>query len=70
MSAIKIAQLITAILLTLVILLQSRGASVGGLFGGSGGVYLAKRGLEKKLFVVTIVLAVAFFLLSLSTIIF
>jgi len=64
--AIKIAQIIVAILLMVAILMQNRGSGLGGIFGGTGGVYLTKRGLEKKLFVATIVLAVIFILLSLS----
>jgi preprotein translocase subunit SecG len=48
------------------ILMQNRGAGLGGVFGGTGGVYLTKRGLEKKLFIATIVLAVIFILLSLT----
>lgn len=63
---LKIAQLVVAVLMTVAILLQNRGAGLGGIFGGGGGVYLTKRGLEKKLFVATIVLAVIFILLSLS----
>jgi protein translocase SecG subunit len=47
--------------------LQNRGTGLGSAFGGTGGgVYLTKRGLEKKLFVATIVLAVIFILLSLA----
>jgi len=64
---IKIAQVVVALLLMVAILLQNRGAGLGGAFGGTGGgIYLTKRGLEKKLFVVTIILAVVFILLSLS----
>ena len=63
---IKIAQIIVAILLMLAILMQNRGAGLGGTFGGSGGVYLTKRGLEKKLFIATIALAAIFLLLSLA----
>ncbi len=63
---IKVGQIIIAVLLTVAILLQNRGAGLGGVFGGGGGVYLTKRGLEKKLFIATIVLAVIFILLSLS----
>ncbi len=66
----KIAQFIFGILLVLAILLQNRGAGLGGVFGGSGGVYLAKRGLEKKLFTATIVVAALFFATSLAIIIF
>ncbi|MFZ2310435.1 MAG: preprotein translocase subunit SecG [Patescibacteria group bacterium] len=69
MSWIKIAQVIVSILLIVVILLQNRGAGLGSAFGGSGGVYLTKRGLEKKLFIATIIIAVIFFSLSLLGII-
>lgn len=63
----KIVQVVVALLLMVAILLQNRGAGLGGAFGGTGGgVYLTKRGLEKKLFVVTIILAAVFILLSLS----
>jgi preprotein translocase subunit SecG len=64
MTAIKIAQVIVSILLIVAILLQNRGTGLGSTFGGSGGVYLTKRGLEKKLFIATIILAILFFVLS------
>jgi len=63
---IKISQIVVAVLLILAILLQNRGAGLGSVFGGGGGVYLTKRGLEKKLYIATIVFAIIFFLLSLS----
>lgn len=63
---IKIVQIIVAILLMVAILMQNRGAGLGGVFGGSGGVYLTKRGIEKKLFMATIILAAIFILLSLG----
>lgn len=67
LSLLKIAQVVIAILLMIAILLQNKGAGLGGAFGGTGGgVYLTKRGLEKKLFYATIVLAVIFILLSLT----
>lgn len=61
MSWIKISQIIISILLIIAILLQNKGAALGGVFGGSGAVFLTKRGIEKKLFVITIILAVLFF---------
>jgi preprotein translocase subunit SecG len=65
---LKIGQVVVAVLLTVVILLQNRGAGVGGVFGGSGGgVYLTKRGFEKKLFNFTIILAIVFVALSLAS---
>ena len=69
MNWIKIAQVVISILLIVAILLQNRGAGLGSAFGGSGGVYLTKRGLEKKLFIATIVLAVLFFAISILGII-
>lgn len=58
---LKLAQLLTAILLIASILLQSRGTSLSGVFGGSNAVFRTKRGVEKSLFVATIVLAAIFF---------
>ncbi len=68
MDILKIIQIIISVLLIISILLQSRGAGLGGVFGGSGTVFLTKRGIEKKLFVFTIVLAVAFFGISLTSV--
>lgn len=56
----NIVQIIIAVLLTIAILLQQRGTGLGGAFGGEGGVYYKKRGLEKIIFTGTIVLAVLF----------
>ncbi len=66
-ALIKISQVVVAVLLMTAILLQSKGAGLGGVFGGAGGgVYLTKRGLEKKLFIATIILGAIFILLSLG----
>ena len=42
------------------ILLQSRGAGLGATFGGDSSVYRSRRGIEKRLFQFTVVLAVLF----------
>lgn len=63
MNINTILQFITvgsAILMVLAILLQQRGASLGAGFGSSGELYTTRRGLDKNLFEVTIVLAVVF----------
>ena len=57
-------QIALAILLMVAILLQHRGTSLGGAFGGEGTVYRSRRGAEKFLFYLTIILAVLFALLS------
>ena len=58
--------LVSAVLLIILILLQSRGASLGAGFGASGELYTTRRGLEKSIFSVTIVVAVVFVLSILS----
>ena len=55
-----VAQIILSVLLALLILLQNRGTGLGGAFGGEGGVYFAKRGLEKFLFILTILVSILF----------
>lgn len=70
MKELKIIQIVISIFLIVVILLQNRGAALGGVFGGNSAVFLTKRGIEKKLFILTIVLAVLFFIISLSSILF
>jgi len=57
-------QIALAILLIVAILLQHRGTSLGGAFGGEGTVYRSRRGAEKFLFYLTIILAVLFAILS------
>jgi preprotein translocase subunit SecG len=47
------------------ILLQAKGSSLGGIFGGDGAVYKSKRGVEKTLYNATIVAAIVFFVLAL-----
>ena len=65
---IQIAQIVVSALLVLFILLQQRGAGLGGIFCGEGNVYRTKRGLEQGLFVGTIVLSVIFFGLAIWSI--
>lgn len=56
-----------AVLLSVSILLQARGAGLGATFGGDGNVYRTKRGLEKVLFRATIVISILFFGMLLAT---
>ena len=65
-DALDIAQIVLAVVLIVIILLQAKGAGFSGLFGGdSSSVYRTRRGLELRMFQFTIVLAVAFFLVAL-----
>jgi len=61
----SIAQVLVAIALTVVILLQAKGSGIGtALGGGSSGSFRTRRGVEKTLFQLTIVLAVIFLAVS------
>lgn len=65
MNIDTLLQIITvgsSILMVLAILLQQRGASLGAGFGSSGELYTTRRGLDKNLFEVSVVLAVIFVL--------
>ncbi len=59
-----VAQIVLAIALILIILLQVRGGGLGGIFGQADTVYRTKRGLEKTLFQFTVTLAIIFVLIS------
>lgn len=61
-----IAQMVLSVALILALLLQVRGGGLGGIFGQADTVYRTKRGLEKTLFQLTIVLAVLFACISLA----
>ena len=67
---LDISLIITSVGLILSVILQSKGAGLGGLTGAdTGGVFTARRGIERILFWVTIVLAVVFFGLVITIII-
>lgn len=65
----NILQITVSVALIIVILMQQRGTSLGGTFGGSDNVYRSKRGIEKFLFNTTIVLSVLFVLSSIGNLI-
>ena len=62
---INIAIILVSIVLTTVILLQAKGSGVGtALGGGTSGSFRTRRGVEKTLFQLTIVIAVVFLVVS------
>jgi preprotein translocase subunit SecG len=66
---LDVALMIVSIALIASVILQSKGAGLGGLTGGdSGGFFTARRGVEKTLFRLTIVLSVLFVLLAIATV--
>ena len=61
---LNIAQIVLAVALTLIILFQVRGGGLGGIFGQPDTVYRTKRGVEKTMFQLTVVLAVLFIIVA------
>lgn len=59
---LNIAQIVIAVLLSILILIQQRGTGLSSAFGGEGGVYFKKRGAEKVIFIATIIMAILFIL--------
>jgi preprotein translocase subunit SecG len=59
-NIVNIVQIVLAVLLIISILLQQRGTSLGGAFGGDSSIYRSRRGVEKFLFISSIVVAVLF----------
>ena len=63
----NIAQIVLSVSLILVILLQVRGGGLGGIFGQADTVFRTRRGVEKTLFQLTIVVVVLFIIVSIVT---
>jgi len=61
-SVLEVVTIAAAALMVLCILLQARGASLGAGFGSSGELFTTRRGIDKNLYDVTIVLSVVFIL--------
>jgi len=59
-----IAQIVVAVALIIIALLQVKGGGLGGIFGQADTVYRTKRGVEKTLFQLTIALVLIFIVLS------
>jgi len=62
--ALIFIQIFVAIMLITLILSQAKGAGLGSAWGGGSEFYTSRRGMEKILFITTIVLAALFLLLS------
>jgi preprotein translocase subunit SecG len=64
---LNIALIIISVLLILSVILQSKGAGLGGLTGAdTGSIFTARRGVERTLFWITIILSVIFFILVIA----
>jgi preprotein translocase subunit SecG len=64
---LNIALIIISVLLILSVIIQSKGAGLGGLTGAdTGSIFTARRGVERTLFWITIILSVIFFILVIT----
>ena len=67
-TALNVVMIIVSIVLILVILLQTKGSSFSGAFGGdTGSIYRTRRGVEKTLFQLTIGIAILFVVLAIAS---
>lgn len=69
--ALRIVQIIIAVAVIVFILLQVRGAGLGSIFGGSsaGSVFKTRRGVERLIFNITIVLVILFAAVSVLSVV-
>ena len=62
---LNLIQIVISVALIILILLQAQGTGMGSLFGGGdSGIYTTRRGVEKTLFNLTIVVSLAFFMVA------
>jgi len=64
-----IAQLIVSAVLIVLILLQQRGTALGSAFGQESGFYGTLRGVQKKIFWATVVMAASFLILAIANLV-
>ncbi len=69
-SYLNVAQIIISVVLMVVILRQSKGASFSGTFNNDASVFRTRRGLEKTLFQLAIGLSVVFVIISVLSVVF
>lgn len=65
MIILNIIEIIVAVLLIALVLLQMQGSGLSSAFGGTGEVYRSKRSIEKMLMWATVVVTIVFGIVSL-----
>jgi preprotein translocase subunit SecG len=68
-KGLQIAQIILSVLLVFILMLQLRGGGLGSIFGADQTEFRSRRGVEKTMFQLTIILAVMFLGLSIANMI-
>ena len=69
-NIIVIAQIVVSILLITLIILQAKGVGLGRTFGGAGDFYKSRRGVEKIVFNLTVVLVITFLVTSILSLLY
>ena len=69
-AILAVGQIVVSIALMAAILMQARGVGLSAAFGGDSAVYRSRRGVEKRLWQFTIVLAALFVIFSLASYVF
>lgn len=67
---LAIGLILVALALVVAILLQARGTGLSSTFGGDSAVYRSRRGVERRLWQFTIILAVLFVVFALTAFVF
>ncbi len=65
----NLAEIIISLVLVLVLLVQTRGPGFNGTFNSDSSVFRSRRGIEKTLFQLTIILAVVFVIISVLSVV-
>lgn len=65
-NVLQFINILVAVLLIIVITLQSKSSGLSNVFGGSGNIVATRRGFEKWLFYATIVLGIIFVAINIS----
>lgn len=66
---LTLTQIIISAFLVGAILLQQRGGGLSSVFGGSEGAYGTRRGIEKTVYIATIILAILFLLTAIASVV-
>lgn len=61
---VSIVQIASAVVLIVLVMMQQKGGGLSGFLGGTSTTYMKKRGLEKSLHILTIVLIAIFIVAS------
>lgn len=67
-SGLLVIQIILAVIITAFILLQAQGSGLGTSWSGGGETYHTRRGVERVIFIMTIVAIVLFAAISIAAI--